>query len=255
MMFFGWIGGVSAPVIPAAPLMPRPLIQTIVVDAGHGGKDAGAISLRGLLEKDVTLELARRVRDELSVKGISVIMTRDRDMFVPLSARARVANEKRADLFVSIHANASVSRSLKGFEIYYLNDPSGDKAAAARRAENLSGVTKAEAIRESDAYLKAVLWDLKDADNRRESLRLAGHIGETAQHSVPIGANRLRAANFYVLKWTECPSVLVELGYVSNRSDENKLRSARYRRKMAAAIAEGILKFKRQYEGHFAEQI
>ncbi len=250
MMLFGWLGAASpaAPAAIALPLMPRPMIQTIVVDAGHGGRDNGAVSPGGLLEKDVNLEFARRVRDGLVGTGVSVILTRDRDTFVPLPVRTQVANEKRADLFVSIHANASESRSLKGFEICYLSDPSTDHAEAVRRAESLSGVTRTEAIRESDSYLKAALWDLKDAENRRDALHLAGSIGDMAQHSVPIGAKRLRTANFYVLKWTECPAVLVELAYLSNRSDESKLRSERYRRRMAAAIVDGILKFKREYE-------
>lgn len=222
-------------------------LETVVVDAGHGGKDLGAVSARGTREKDLALEIARGVRDGLRRRGVSVVMTRDADRFIPLPLRAKVANRKRADLFVSVHLNASESKTLKGFEVYSLSEATDDHALSLERAENAS-LGLGGAPEPSDPELRTVLWDLKEAANRRESVRLANMIGDSALHSLPIAARRIRQANFHVLKHTQCPAVLVEVGYLSNVSDEARLRNPRYRRRLAEAIVKGILNFKEKFD-------
>ena len=240
--------GGSGPASDKPGLPPRKMIQRIVVDAGHGGKDFGAIGRDGLREKDLTMDMAEKVQEDLHAFGVEVVLTRNTDVFIPLANRAKVANKKGADLFVSIHANASLNRALKGFEVYYLSEAADDQALAVERAEN--SVLRLEIAPEErqNKNLKVILWDLKESENRREAIRLANDVGDAAAHSIPIAARRIRAANFYVLRWTECPAVLVEMGYISNRSDENRLKNLRYRRRLSAAIVKGILHFKERFE-------
>lgn len=220
---------------------PSLAIRQIVIDAGHGGKDSGAIYPSGLLEKELTLDVATRVQKELLSKGLRVVMTRDTDVFIPLPNRSKIANKKKADLFVSIHANASPSQELKGFEVYTLSETSGRTQGP---PQELHGVPE----RFVDNNLKTILWLLKEAKNRAESALLARWISDRVGRSVLVEGQRIKSANFYVLKNTECPAVLIEMGYGTNHQDENKLRSPHYRRRLAEAIANGILEYRQQYE-------
>lgn len=223
-------------------------IRKVVVDAGHGGKDTGAISPNGLREKKVTLDVAGKVRQGLEAAGVQVVMTRSADVFIPLSERAHIANKSGADLFVSIHANASESRSLSGFETYTLSEATDDHALAVERAENSVLRFEPSARSAGSENLEAILWDLRETANRKESLLMASEITDEVSGSVPVAAKRQKSANFYVLKWTECPAVLVELAYLSHRSDERKLRDPAYRTEVADAIVRGILNYKREFE-------
>ncbi len=233
-----YLEGLSAPqtVAPveriSAPRVHR--IRRVVIDAGHGGSDYGAISSRGTVEKRLVLDMARVVRDALKKEGLEVIMTRNSDVFIPLAQRARIANKKAADFFVSIHANASESHSLRGFEVYYLSEATDDLALALQRAENSS--------------LKAILWDLRETENRRESIQIANFVTDAVRQSSEISDHRIRAAHFYVLKWTECPAVLVETGYITNLEDERRLKSPSYRRQLASGIVRGLLEYKKEFE-------
>ncbi len=246
LLMLGWLN--IGPQVGAPAVIPAHRLQRIVIDAGHGGKDLGAVSLRGIHENDLVLEIARQVRDGLRESGIEVVLTRDSDRFVPLPLRAKVANKKNADLFISIHANASTSKALKGFEVYSLSEATDDNALALERAENSPLRLVGARVAEDNVRLRTVLWGLRERENRRESVRLSSDIGNAALRSIPIAARRMRTANFYVLKWTECPSVLVEIGYLSNHQDENKLLSKRYQRGLSSAIVKGILKFKDRFD-------
>ena len=223
-------------------------IQRIVIDPGHGGRDYGAINRRGTVEKKLVLEIARMVRDELKKQGLEVIMTRNSDLFIPLAQRAHIANKKEADFFVSIHANASESHSLQGFEVYYLSEATDDLALAVQRAEN--SVLKFETAKAdtSNDRLKTILWDLKETENRRESVKIARFVTDSVTQSVSVSDHRIRSAQFYVLKWTECPVVLVETGYITNDEDENHLNSPSYRRQLAQGIVQGLLNYKAEFE-------
>ena len=223
-------------------------IRKVVVDAGHGGKDTGAVSKKGLREKRVALEVARKVRQGLEARGIQVIMTRGADVFIPLAERAHIANKNGADLFVSIHANASTSPSLQGFEVYTLSEATDDQALAVQRAENSVLRFEPGARASLTDNLKTILWDLRETQNRKESLRVSSRIAEHVAGSVSTAARRERSANFYVLKWTECPAVLVELAYLSNYSDEKRLRDPVYRSRIADAVVEGVMAYKKEFD-------
>ena len=210
-------------------------IRKVVIDAGHGGQDAGAVNRSGLKEKNITLDIALRVRRELQARGLEVVMTRDSDVFVPLGKRADIANRAKADFFVSIHANAASEPSLRGFEIYHLSEEADDLALAQDRSGDSEG-------------LRTILWDLRESENRKESLSMTNHLMNAVSADVKTAVQRARAAAFYVLKQTECPAVLVETGYVTNPEDEKFLRSPIFKKKLARAIAKGILDFKMEYE-------
>jgi N-acetylmuramoyl-L-alanine amidase len=232
---------------PARSLPPVHRIHKVVIDAGHGGEDFGAISPEGLREKQVVLDIAQRVRRSLEARGLEVVMTRNSDVFIPLAERARIANKTKADFFVSIHANASLSRSLRGFEVYYLSEATDDAALALERAEN--SVLRLESAHAGfDKGLKTIFWDMHESENRKESLQIAEQVKGSVTGAVSTAAQRIRTANFYVLKWTECPAVLVETGYLTNRQDERLLHSPVYRAQMAEAVVDGILNYRKVYE-------
>ncbi len=217
-------------------------LRRIVVDPGHGGKDPGAIGPRGTMEKDVNLalalELARRLRREL---GCEVILTRDTDVYLPLEERTAIANRVGADLFISIHANASQNRSIRGVETYYLNFSSSERAAAVAARENGTSLQQI-----SD--LEMILFDLMANAKINESSRFAAEIQSSMVtglqgHYSEVRDNGVRQGPFYVLLGATMPSVLVEAGYLSNPQDENLLRSRRYQERVADAIVAGVKKF------------
>lgn len=220
---------------------PEPRRLRVVLDAGHGGEDTGAISPDGTREKTIALDIAQLMDTHLRAQGVDVLLTRETDVFVSLSRRAELANRFRADLFVSIHANASEARSLHGFEVYTLSEEADDGAIAMRRAEK---APVAAAQTRNDRGLNAILWDMTETENRKRSLKAAEHVSAEVGRSVVIAAKRVRRAQFYVLKWTECPAVLVETGYITNGEDERRLKSPIYRKHLAHALARGILAYK-----------
>ena len=239
---------VAAPLPVPAGFVPTHRLQKIMIDAGHGGQDYGAISPRGTREKEVALEVAHYVKQNLRRMGFEVEMTRRDDVFIPLSERAQKANSSSADLFVSIHANAAPTASLKGFEIYYLSEATDDAALAVERAENSTRRFETGDPAGSDKALRTILWDLKETENRRQSLRAAEQVVDSVENAAVISGKRIRSANFYVLKWAECPAILVELGYLTNEEDEERLKDPEYQRRLADGIAEGLFRYKSEYE-------
>lgn len=234
--------------LPCAPVFLRQ-INSIVLDAGHGGRDPGAIGRGGLREKDVVLDVAGRLSKILESAGLKVYMTRAQDMFIPLPERSRIANEDKADLFISIHANANRSRWIEGFEVYYLTEGVDDDARALAAGEDTPLAAGGESLGSGAAYLKATLWDLAYTENRKESIELADDICEAVSNDLKLRMLGVRGAPFAVLKGAQMPAVLVEIGYISNREGEKKLRSSSYRQKMAESIARGILGFKDYAQG------
>ena len=224
-------------------------IRTIVLDPGHGGKDPGAIGRKyKLKEKVTTLALAKKLRTILEGAGIKVIMTRGDDTFISLPRRAQIANSSGADLFVSVHINASRSRLLRGFECYYLSNATDDNARAIEAFENSSLKMDEDADIEHSSRLDKTLWDMTLTENRRESSELAGYICSSVDQSFTIRSRGIRSARFYVLKHTNMPSVLVETAYISNRYEEMKLKDPNFLGRIADAIAQGILRYKSEYE-------
>lgn len=224
-------------------------IKTVVIDPGHGGRDVGAMGRRiRLREKDLTLAISKRLKNILEAEGLRVIMTRDSDVFIPLPRRVEIANENNADLFVSVHVNASRSRSLSGFECYYLSDATDDNARALEALENASLKMEKGTILEHSKNLDATLWDMTLTENRREAVELANYICDSIENSFAMKNRGIKSARFYVLKGTRMPSVLVEMGYISNRYEEMKLKGADYLDRITDAAAKGILAYKNEYE-------
>lgn len=248
----GPFAGARPVVTEAVPVPETPkrfVVRTIALDAGHGGKDAGATGRRlRIQEKEMALMLARKVKVLLENAGIRVIMTRDSDAYISLPKRARIANRSGADIFVSVHLNASRSRLMRGFECYYLSNTTDDNARALEALEDSSLKLDKDAAVEHSRRLDRTLWDMSLTENRAESAELAGYICDSVENSFTIGNRGVRSARFYVLKHTHMPSVLVEAGYISNRYEEARLKEPDFLDRIAEAIAGGILAYKKEYE-------
>lgn len=223
--------------IPDAPASTT--LRRIVVDAGHGGKDPGAVGPSGVLEKDVTLALAKELARELKgLLGCEVILTRSTDVYLPLEERTAIANKVGADLFISVHANANKNRDAFGIETYYLNFSKNDKAAAVAAREN--GTTLKQV---SD--LELILFDLMANAKINESSRLAAEIQESLVSRISRKYSNVRDLGvkqgpFYVLLGATMPSVLVETAFISNPREEKRLNSDPYRKSSAEAIAHAV---------------
>ena len=216
-------------------------VRRVVIDPGHGGKDTGAIGPHGVREKDVALSIARRLATRLRVLGFTVVLTRKDDSFVALDERTRIANDAKADLFVSIHCNAARKRTLSGIETWTLN------VASDRYAARLSAFENAEDER-TVSDLRLILADLATKANAGDARELAqsvqsalvrglrSRIGKVTDHGV-------KQALFYVLLGTHMPSILVETAFLSNPAEEARLRSAKYQDGAAEAIARGLKEF------------
>lgn len=236
--------------IPAYRPSGRYTIKTIVIDPGHGGRDVGAVGKKlRLKEKYLNLNFSKKLKNILEEHGIKVIMTRDRDVFIPLQDRVRIANSSGADLFISIHANASRSRMMNGFECYYLSEATDDNARATEAFENASFKADEGAIAvERPKGLDKTLWDMRLTENRRESAELAAQICNAVENNLVTRNRGTKTARFYVLKWTTIPSALVETGYISNKFEELKFRDEAYTDRFVEVIAKGILAYKDKYE-------
>jgi N-acetylmuramoyl-L-alanine amidase len=222
-------------------------IRKIILDAGHGGKDPGAIGRRGLREKDVTLDITKRLKLLLESYGFNVFLTRDYDRFVALEQRTSLANQRNADLFISVHANANRVRSMTGFEVYYIADRADDARRALVSAENADLKLEDASGAPQTLNVKATLWDIVLNQNRSEAIELARHICRSASSSLDARVWGVKGAPFYVLKWTRMPAILVEVGFLSNLQEEKLLRNGFYRQQIAEAIAAGIRNYSQDY--------
>ena len=215
-------------------------INKIVIDPGHGGRDPGAIGCSGLKEKDINLDISKRLKKILEDEGIKVIMTRNRDTLVSLKKRVDIANRSGADLFISIHTNANRSKRLRGFEIYYLAKQSDDiRRAQITAKRNISKFSNMSMDKTSED-LRVILWDMIYTENQAESIRLAKDIFLVVSKEFSLNNRGLKSANFYVLKYTQIPSILIEVGYISNPYEEKKLKDFHYRQNIVEALAKGI---------------
>jgi N-acetylmuramoyl-L-alanine amidase len=216
-------------------------VRRVVVDAGHGGRDTGAIGARGVREKDLALAIAKKVAARLKALGFQVVMTRTKDVFVSLDDRTRIANEARADLFVSIHCNAARRRRLEGVETWTLN------VASNRYAARLAAFENAEADR-TVSDLRLILADLATKANASDARDLAQSVQSSLVRTLrsrvgPVRDHGVKQALFYVLLGTRMPSILVETGFISNPAEEARLKSGRFQDGTAEAIARGVKDF------------
>ncbi len=223
-------------------------IGTIIIDAGHGGKDPGGIGYKGLKEKDIVLPIAKELKKELKrrLRGENIIMTREDDRFIPLEERGRIANEvdpSRNPIFVSVHANVSFTPGTSGFESYFLSiDPFGEKARDVAQKEN--SVLNFE-IEDYNEYIQEILNRIVDIEYRRESMRLAGNIQRRLRGTIGGQSEDrgVKSAFFYVLKASKMPAVLVEVGFVTNKNEALNLQTSEHQKKIAKGIALGIEDF------------
>ena len=217
-------------------------VGTIVIDAGHGGKDPGALSPGGGQEKNVVLDIAKRLRTILQKRlKFKVITTRDTDRFIPLEERTGIANTKKADLFISIHANASHNRKAHGVSTYFLN-LSTDKQAMELAALENSTSTK------NIGQLQSILNDLMQNSKIKESSRLAGCVQGALVTKLRKSYSKVsnlgvKQAPFYVLIGAQMPSILVEVSFISNKMESQRLASPAYRQKIAEGLADGVQKY------------
>lgn len=222
-------------------------IKKIVIDPGHGGKDPGAIGRTGLREKDVNLDVAKRLAKILKSQGVEVVLTRSSDIFVSLARRVDIANKSNADLFISIHSNANRARSLNGFEIYYISPRVGDSNRALTSAKSTPlGYSEQSALLKSNINIKAVVWDMIHTYNRAESIELANSICKNVGRDLNTKILGVKDARFYVLKGVDYPSILIEIGFLSNRQEERQLRNSFYRQQIAESISQGIIGYARE---------
>ncbi len=224
---------------------PKYQIKEVVLDPGHGGKDPGAIGKGGLKEKDIVLDISKRVKDILEAQGLEVILTRTDDTFISLWQRAKLAEQAKANLFISIHANASRKRLAHGFEIYYL--PEQPRAPLENTEDIFKDFESTEYVKDSEE-LKVILWDLASRESRRESVELASAICDSVGAKIPIKNRGIKRANFYVLKKSFIPAILIELGFISNPKEENLFKNSEYKDLLAENIAKGILSYKEVFD-------
>lgn len=225
---------------------PKPKTQrrgkpVIVLDAGHGGVDPGAHGAKAR-EKDVTLTFTRELAKQLRATGrYKVYLTRNRDIYIPLRQRVNIARKHNADLFMSIHADAIKRKSVRGLSIYTLSETASDKEAAAlARKENQSDIIAGIDFADQPAEVANILIDLAQRETKNLSVKFANLVVEKARGKTRLLERTHRFAGFRVLKAPDVPSVLIELGFLTNRSDEKQLLSGAWRRGVAGAVVNSI---------------
>lgn len=226
-------------------------LPLVVIDAGHGGHDPGAISPHsGTREKDVTLAIARAVRDEMLKTGrVRVALTRDADKFLVLQDRYEIARKMNADLFISIHADSAENQEATGATVYTLSEVASDREAQRLAArENKSNIINGLNLGDADANVSSILIDLTQRETMNVSADFAKLLMREAKPNIRLRSNSHRFASFIVLKAPDTPSVLFEAGYLTNASDVEFLSSAEGQQKVARSVANAV-------QVHFARRL
>ena len=243
----------GAPAAAAAPAPPRApeesSLRTVVIDPGHGGAEVGAKGPGGTLEKDVTLGIARKLRASLTSNlGLQVFLTRDGDVEVSLDERTAIANNYKADLFVSIHANASRSHGASGSEVYFLAYQATDDESR-RLAQEEGGVPPVDpSTAPAGSDLALILWDMAQAEHLEESSSLASRLQEELAVATGHETRGVKQAPFRVLVGAAMPAVLVEVAFISHPEEEKLLGSDEYQLKVVAALTRGIRKYQSEWQ-------
>jgi N-acetylmuramoyl-L-alanine amidase len=216
--------------------------RLLMIDAGHGGRDPGAIGRIGTHEKDITLDIARRMADALSGQpGITAKLTRDNDVFLPLEERVRVGRDARADLFLSIHADSAPNTSARGLSVYTLSPKASDSFAKhLADHENEADMMGGMDLPPADKEVTAILVDLAARQTRNTAQHARASFVEALGRNWHLLERPMRAANFVVLRAPDVPSMLVETGFLSNPEDESILRQPQQREKIARLMANDI---------------
>ena len=225
-------------------------IDVIVIDPGHGGRDPGAISRNGLYEKKVTLSLARQVKKELERRlDVKVILTRDRDRFVPLQQRTKIANQHGGKLLISIHTDSNPHKGLRGHTVYFLGPAKTEEARKVAQFEN-SVIRYEESQNHYQGLSDAAFILAANAQNayNKESQDFAALVDKQFQQECKSKSHGVRQAGFYVLYGASMPNILIETAFISNRYDEKRLKSKSFQKSVARAICNAVIAFKSRYE-------
>jgi len=249
----GWKGEAEPPetepdIRTADPSDAKGSTPVVVIDAGHGGVDPGATGVTGTLEKDVVLGVAQSLASELRNSGrYKVVMTRDSDIFLSLKARVALGRKSRADLFISIHADAAPASGARGASVYTLSEQASDREAEAlASAENQSDIIAGVDLRKEPDIVTSILIDLAQRETKNRSAKFAQMLIPELHRVGTLTHRTHRFAGFRVLKAPDVPSVLIELGYLTNVDDESAMRASRWRKGMAKAIAQAVDGYFRQ---------
>lgn len=219
---------------------------TIMLDPGHGGEDPGAIGQGGSHEKNVTLAVAKRLKEKIdAVPNMRAVLTRDGDYFIPLNQRVEKARRIRADLFVSVHADAFIKPTARGSSVFVLSE-TGASSSAARwlaKKENDADLIGGVNIRAKDPYLARTLLDLSQTATNNDSLKLGQAVLGELRHINTLHKGQVEQAGFAVLKAPDIPSILIETAFISNPEEEKRLNDEDYQERMAAAILKGLRRY------------
>jgi N-acetylmuramoyl-L-alanine amidase len=225
-------------------------VRTVVIDPGHGGPDKGRVGPSGALEKDVNLEIAKRLKEELEDElDVRVVLTREEDVLVPLYRRSEIANQEGADLFISVHCNGWFGGTAGGVETFFLSPAKTEWDAGVARTENASmGFEESRVSMEAFDDLNFILWDLAQNEYINESSSLAEMVQRELASRLDIRNRGVKQAGFYVLKGARMPAILIETAFLSNPREESLLTSGRFQRRVVEGIAAAVLAFKNRYE-------
>ncbi len=228
-------------------------IKTIVIDPGHGGDEVGAEGPTGLLEKDVVLDVCRILKNILSQKlDIKVYLTRNNDVYIPLEHRVEKANNYKADLFISIHTNASKRRAAKGAESYFLSYQALDKETKELAEFENQGMTAETIAPTIDKNLELVLWHMAQAEYLSESSKLAEYIQQELNDLLGVEERGIKQAPFLVLMGAQMPAVLVEVAFITNPYEEKMLKNYAFKEKIAQALYRGIHSYIQLYNARMS---
>ncbi|OQX15510.1 MAG: N-acetylmuramoyl-L-alanine amidase [Thiothrix lacustris] len=234
----------------AEPTTPEPSRSKfiVVIDPGHGGKDPGAVGANGTQEKEVVLQVARKLKARIDrEKGMKAILTRDSDKFIPLRERMDLAHKHKADLFISVHADANPSTRVSGSSVYILSENGASSEAARVLAESENSYELKFGGRNTSDRIASVLLDLSQNAMMDRSLSLAkGVLNELTKVNNPL-RRRVESARFVVLRSPDIPSMLVETAFISNPTEEKRLRTAEYQQKLASAMFQGVKRYQIAY--------
>ena len=218
--------------------------KVIVLDAGHGGQDPGAVGPHGTKEKDINLAIVLQLEKVFKKdRNYKVILTRNDDTFIPLVERANIANKNKADLFISVHCNANLNRNASGFEVYFLSEHASDQEAISTETLENSVVALEDKSDEKKTVLQNMLWSMVVNEYINESSELSSFVAAEASGRLKVPNRGLKQANFYVLRGTQMPSILVETAYISNYTEESKLNTGSFQKSAADSIYEGVKKY------------
>ena len=214
----------------------------VVVDPGHGGVDPGALGISGIYEKNLTLAMARELKTQLERSGrYKVHLTRDRDVFIRLRERVAIARQYNADLFISLHADSVPNSQLRGLSVYTLSQTASDgEAQSLADKENKADLIAGIDLSHESADVANILIDLAQRETMNRSAGFASSVVDEVGRESSLLGNTHRFAGFAVLKAPDVPSILVELGYLSNEAEERQLRQSDYRAKLSKAIARAV---------------